>query len=56
MLVHVIGFTPKGPVYAGGFDPRSLRQLKRYHALIAAFKVPRTQADRSLPSDLAARS
>jgi hypothetical protein len=27
VLVHVIGFTPKGPVYAGGFDPRSLRQL-----------------------------
>lgn len=27
MLVHVIGFTPKGSVVAEGFDPRSLRQL-----------------------------
>ena len=49
MLVHVMEFTSKGSVYAVGFDSHALRQLKRYHALIAWFKVSRTQVLRSTP-------
>lgn len=43
MLVHVMEFTSKGSVYAVGFDPHVLRQLKAItdSKTDSRFRVPR---------------